>query len=59
MGQRNEVSKKIETKKKFCIILYLCIGNRIYSLFTSGCLTIRLRSYPLNLDQVMLVRKGK
>ncbi len=25
----------------------------------SGCLTVRLRSYPLNLDQVMLVRKGK
>jgi hypothetical protein len=25
--------------------------------FSSGCLTVRLRSYPLNLDQVMLVRK--
>lgn len=29
------------------------------SCFSSGCLTIRLRSDPLNLDQVMLVRKGK
>lgn len=62
-GNSNKVSKKTETKKNSVIIPYIGLPlhpeTGFNPFFTSGCLTIRLRSDPLNLDRVMPVRKGK